>query len=509
MRVVLSNVRCVAVMALSVAAACAGSDASSGGPTATGSTGASSTGPTSAGATTTGPTSTGPTSTGATTTGPTATGATTTTPTTGDVSATLATETTTTTGVGGSTDDGGTTAGLSSSGAGNSSETDGPLDEPVDAVIAAMPANSWKALPNTNMSDVCPEPYHSYFCGSVMKAWSGAAYDHGRDRMLVWGGGHADSFYNNIFAFDLGDMQWSRLTEMPPGTQGDAPPKGFKDIRPESCGYYPGVEALEFADEDLKGAYLDPAVCHRADIAAQLDLQQPRSSHSYGKPVYMPTVDEFFHLGGAYYPSAQTWSPWGFRYSFASKSWSESAPRTGSPGRGMAAIDAAGDVWYARDDGGRFMRYRPVDDAWDDFGTLNYDVRGVGDIDRVRNQFWILQDTGREPLVRGFDLGDNEKLNSADPYIDITTSGDAPPQGNRVGFVYADSMGVFAAWSGGRDVHLLDPESRVWTRYTGGGDEPTPPASNGTYGRWRYSTTRKVFVLVNDTTGGVFIYKPA
>lgn len=494
MRAVLSNVRYMAVMAVSVAAACAGSDSSSGEPTATGSTGASST------------TSTSP---GASATGPTSTGATTTTPTTGDVSATLATGTTTTTGVGGSTDDGATTAGSSSSDPGTSSSTGEQLDEPVDAVIAAMPANSWKALPNTNMSDVCPEPYHSYFCGSVMKAWSGAAYDHGRDRMLVWGGGHSDSFYNNIFAFDLGDMQWSRLTEMRPGTLGDTPPKGFKDIRPESCGYYPSGEALEFADEDLKGAYLDPEVCHRDDIAAQLDPQQPRSSHSYGKPVYMPTVDEFFYLGGAYYPSAQTWSPWGFRYSFASESWSESAPRSGGPGRGMAAIDAAGDVWYATDAGGLFMRYRPVDDAWDTFGTLNSDVRGVGDIDRVRNQFWIVQDTGREPLVRGFDLGDNEKLNSADPYIDIATSGDLPPQGNRVGFVYADGMDAFAAWSGGRDVHLLDPESRVWTRYTGDGDEPTAPASNGTYGRWRYSITRKVFVLVNDTTGGVFIYKPA
>lgn len=327
--------------------------------------------------------------------------------------------------------------------------------------------------------------------------------------MLVWGGGHADSFYNNIFAFDLGGMQWSRLTELPPGVPGDKAPEALNDVRPESCGYYPGVEALAIADADLKGAYLDSGVCHRADIEAQLDLQQPRSSHSYGKPVYMPTVDEFFYLGGGYYPSAQTSSPWGFRYSFASGSWSESAPRPGGPGRGMAAIDAAGDVWNAVDDGGPFMRYRPVDDAWDAFGTLNYDVRGVGDIDRTRNQFWILQDMGQEPLLRGFDLGDEVKLKSADPYSDIATSGDAPPQGNRVGFVYADGLDVFAAWSGGRDVHLLDPEGRVWTRYTGGGDEPTPSAMNGTYGRWRYSITRKVFVLVNDTTGGVFIYKPA
>jgi hypothetical protein len=481
MRSRIAEVHCVAV-ALAMGAACGDSGAASGSATEASTTGGS-------------------------TTGASTTGASTTASTGGDASTTLATDVTTTTSASGSTD-GETTAGSSSSEGGSSGDTGGPLDEPVDAVIARMPANSWRALPNTKMSDVCPEPYHSYFCNSVMIAWSGAAYDHGRDRLLVWGGGHADSYYNNIFAFDLGEMQWSRLTEMPRGTPGDAAPAAFDDIRPETCGYYPSVETLDIAPGDLKGNYIDPDKCHDAHIISQLDLQQPRSSHSYGKPVYLPTVDAFFYSGGAYYPSAQTSSRWGFRYSFASGLWSESAPRPGNPGRGMAAVDAVGDVWYVTDDGGPVMRYRPAGDEWDAYGALNYDVRGVGDIDRVRNQFWLVQDTGQMPLVRGFDLDDEAKLMSADPYIDVETAGDLPPQGNRVGFVYADGMDVFAAWTGGRDVYFLDPETRVWTRRTGGGDEPTAPAQNGTYGRWRYSTARKVFVLVNDTLTSVYIYKP-
>src|SRR5690606_30341894 len=103
---------------------------------------------------------------------------------------------------------------------------------------------------------------------------------------------------------------------------------------------------------------------------------------------------------------------------------------------------------------------------------------------------------------------DEASLNAADPFTDIETTGEVPPQGNRVGFVYADDLDLFAAWVGGRDVYTLDPATRVWTHHVGTGDEPTPPAGNGTYGRWRYSTKRNVFVLVNDTTGGVFIYKP-
>lgn len=391
---------------------------------------------------------------------------------------------------------------------GSGSSESGTLDEPVDAIIDAMRPNSWVGLPATAMADVCPEPYDSYNCESVMLAWSGAAYDHGRDRMIVWGGGHADSYYNNVFVFDLGPMTWTRLTELPEGANGDAPTQAMLDSRVETCGYYPSVDALEIDEADLVGAYLDPDVCHRPDIEAQLDLQQPRSSHSYGKPAYMPTVDAFLYLGGGYFPGAQSTSPWGFRYSFTDGTWSETARRPGFMGRGIAAVDAVGDVWYASDDTGRFARYRPDDDAWDTYGSLNYDIRGVGDIDRSRNQFWVLQDESQDVLLRGFDLDDEASLNAADPFTDIETTGEVPPQGNRVGFVYADDLDLFAAWVGGRDVYTLDPATRVWTHHVGTGDEPTPPAGNGTYGRWRYSTKRNVFVLVNDTTGGVFIYKP-
>jgi hypothetical protein len=359
------------------------------------------------------------------------------------------------------------------------------------------------------MSDVCPEPYDQYRCEAVMSAWSGASYDHARDRLIVWGGGHADSFYNNVFVFDVGPMTWSRLTELPAGATGETATPAMWDNLAETCGYYPSVEALDIPTEDIVDGYIDPAVCHRPDIEAQLDLQQPRSSHTYGKSVYLPTTDELFYLGGGYFPGAQTTSPWGFRYSFATGSWSETAERPGFMGRGMAAVDAVGDVWYAVDGGGPFARYRPADDAWDTFGPLNYDVRGVGDVDRERNRFWVLQDQSEAVPVRGFDLSNQALLDSQDPFEDIETSGDLPPRGNRVGFVYADDLDVFAAWVGGRDVYMLDPETTTWTHHIGEGDDPTAPAVNGTYGRWRYSTKRSVFVLVNDTTGGVFLYKPA
>lgn len=383
------------------------------------------------------------------------------------------------------------------------------LDEPVDDVIARMEPNSWVALPSTEMSQICPLPYNAGDCRAVVGAWSGATYDQGRDRMIVWGGGHADSYYNNVFVFELGPMQWDRLTELPEGADGAEPTAAMMDIRLETCGYYPSVETLTIDPADVVNGYLDPAVCHRADIEAQLDLQQPRSSHTYGKPVYMPNQDAMFYLGGGYFPSAQSTSPWGFSYSFATGLWSESAPRpAGLMGRGQAATDAAGDVWYATDAGGPLVRYRPADDAWDTYGPLNYDLRGVGDIDRVRNDFWILQNDTQDVPLRRIDLDDQALINSDDPYEDIPLTGDSPPGGTKVGFVYADGLDRMVAWVEGPDVYFLDPQTQAWTHFVGSGDAPTVPQTNGTFGRWRYSDTRGVFVLVNHVDEAVYLYKP-
>ncbi len=49
--------------------------------------------------------------------------------------------------------------------------------------------------------------------GRRITAWSGAALDTNADRLLVWGGGHADYSGNEVYAFDLRTLRWTRLTE--------------------------------------------------------------------------------------------------------------------------------------------------------------------------------------------------------------------------------------------------------------------------------------------------------
>ena len=77
---------------------------------------------------------------------------------------------------------------------------------------------------------------------------SGAAYDTVRDRLVVFGGGHADSADNALYVFDLNTLQWSRLND--PALRTDP-----TDTL-QATGYYP-------------------------DANGQPDLQQPRAGHSY------------------------------------------------------------------------------------------------------------------------------------------------------------------------------------------------------------------------------------
>lgn len=357
------------------------------------------------------------------------------------------------------------------------------------------------------MQLVCPLPLSNYACNAVQTAWSGAAYDTRRDRLVVFGGGHSDSFYNNLFAYDLGAMQWSRLTELPAGATGQAPTAAMRWSPMESCGFYPtAIPALDAGD--YQGQYVNPAFCDRPDLAAVIDFQQPRSSHTYGKLFYVHALDEYCYLGGGTYPGAQTFPPWGVCYGFSTGQWRRLVRSSSVAGRGTTATDATGAVWYLTDDSGPIARYEPTDGGWRLFGNVNYDAQGTADVDRRRNHLWLLREA--DPLLHRYDLADAGRLaqsRGAPDRID-GGAGDVPTvRRGDPGFVYADGHDRFYAWLGGQEVFELDPATVRWTRLAPLGDDPGPQLTWGTYGRLRYSARFDVLVLVNGADQDVFIFK--
>ena len=401
---------------------------------------------------------------------------------------------------GGPGDSGNTDASVALPDAGAPVDAGGIEPGPVDAIIAAMAENSWKELPGTHLADVCPPPYSSYACESVMIAWSGGAFDTLRDRLVVWGGGHNDSAYNNVFTFDLASMKWKRWTELPAGMTGDTVPAIFRDKRPETCGLYPSRATLEIPDAGLTASgYLLPATCDDPAISAQLDAQQPRSAHTYGNVAFSAATGRFYILGSVgLFPSGQAGTGRVMGFDFSDKRWSRG---TNNPvvDYGASAADARGHLWYV---GPRKLHsYDPVADSWTAHAADGAGYYYAGsDVDTKRNVLALTRDG---VSVSTYALNDALKTHAT-----LTTTGLGGALSGAPGLAWSPKLDRFVGYWSGPKVAVLDVPTARWVELTGGGDNPGPPASNGTFGRFRYSPARNVFVLVSGTTKNVFLYKP-
>lgn len=376
----------------------------------------------------------------------------------------------------------------------------GIVPGPVDAIIAAMPPGSWKELPKTTMADVCPTPYSTFACEAVMIAWSGGAYDSLRDRLVVWGGGHADSPYNNVFTFDLASMTWKRWTDLPAGMTGDTTPDVFKDKRVETCGLYPKVASLTIPDAFLgPSGYVLPDKCDDPTISAQLDPQQPRSAHTYGNIAFSKATGRFYVLGSiGTFQSGQSSTQRVMGFDFATSQWTRGANNPVID-YGASASDANGHLWYV---GPRKLHeYDPKADIWKSHAPDGEGYYYAGsDVDTKRN---VLALTANGTSVSTYALADAAKTHAM-----VTTTGLSAPIGAAMGFAYSPVLDRFVAWSNGRNLAILDLPAAKWTVLAGTGDDPGAPASNGTYGRFRYSPARNVFVVVSGTKRNVFLWKP-
>ena len=389
------------------------------------------------------------------------------------------------------------------------------------------------------MEEVCPQPGSAFWCSSVMQAWSGGAFDTVRERLIVFGGGHADSPYNNVFAFDLPQMKWERLTDSP-WTSPDDMPAFISDLRVEPCGLYPnaalaiprdwlrypdivgncagkqaGDACTAFTDQPVNSTCVDDSVgglycnvsyvrsemCDDPALDAQLDAQQPRSAHTYGNVAFSHADDRFYIAGSvATYPTAQTSSRRVSAFDFTTGQWSRRADNP-DVAYGRTATDAEGNIWYVTTWG--LKKYDPSTDSWGELiATPVYGHDAVA-IDTKRNILAVLAGAQFDPdVVDTFALSQPGATHAAEPTTTPTFPSSAP------GFEYDPELDRFVAWHGGRELHYLDPETWQWITIEGGGDEPGPAPEQGTYGRFRYSPACNVYVAVSSVTTDVFVFKP-
>ncbi len=332
----------------------------------------------------------------------------------------------------------------------------GPLED--------LQPGEWYEVPSSRMDAAAPAviPPGNTGIPSVMNAWCGGAYDTRRERLLVWGGGHQDYSGNEIYAFDMNTLKWSRVSEPSTDVGGN-----------ESSGVYPDGN--------------------------------PRARHTYNSIQYLASIDRFCAFGsGGLYPSGQTGSARTECFDFQAKHWSALADAKNYGIAAFSAVDpVAGAVWAGK---GILTRFDPVANVWGRATEYDNDIEWTNyltmDIDPKRR------------LMIAVGAGKVYRWNIANPAASISaeslsTAGGASVIGVGAPGLAYDPVGErMAAWGGGPDVYTLDPDSRVWTRHarTGGAVPPTPQA-NGTYGRFRYAPTKNVFVLANATDQNVFVFR--
>jgi len=144
--------------------------------------------------------------------------------------------------------------------------------------IANLPANTWYEVPNSHMADVKP----SGWTANIIEPWGGGVYDTNRDRLVLWGGGHADYYGNELYAFDVNTLSWERLTDPSP---------------------------------------------YVLDVEVNAD-GTPNSRHTYGGLAYIAHADRFFGIGGSlagvgFADCHRTWT-----FNFDSKQWTDRNPAT-------------------------------------------------------------------------------------------------------------------------------------------------------------------------------------
>jgi hypothetical protein len=346
--------------------------------------------------------------------------------------------------------------------------------------IADLPPGHWCEVPNSHLRDAEKKPqewpdwdgnssasYDSYQRQTGIKAliqnWNGGVYDSKRDRLIVWGGGHNGYGGNELFGFGLNTLRWERIT--------------------------------------------DPTAFPNRHSSFQNNDGTPISRHTYGGLEYIAHADRFFAFGGA--PDSAsggcgTKGTWTF--DFTGGQWQlmtnpDTDPSTRCEDKAVydpltRKIFYHARVWHA---------YDYDSNAWTD-------VNSVGRPSALS----VAIDPGRRRLIElgaGYDFTRSYDLDSQTlKFVDLATSGPKTIEtASNPGLAYDPVSDRIVGWNGGVDVYSLDLDTNAWTRHTPAPTNLVNPgnvdATGGVYGRFRYSPSKNVFVMVDHVDENVYIYR--
>jgi len=321
--------------------------------------------------------------------------------------------------------------------------------------IEDLSAGQWLEIPNSKIRSVLPSPLPSGDPANIINAWSGGAFDTQRNRLLVWGGGHNDYCGNEVYAFEVATLKWTRLTD-------------------------PGGE--------------------------------PVAVHSYDGLEYLPVQDQFFAAGGS------TCSPGGnatngtWTLHLDTNTWEE---RPGMPGvygdfwelsmlSDYDPVSARVIMIGAHDT----ADFDPVANRWRTHGNdlPGLDLNTTGAFDPVKRKFVSIG--SNTAYIFSVDA-----TGKAGARANLNSTGAKDLEGTIApGLTYDAVSRKLVGWNGGSSVYTLDADTRVWTKFAATNSvTPGNPFASGQYrgtlGRFRYMPALNAFIVVTHIDANVFVYK--
>ncbi len=341
-----------------------------------------------------------------------------------------------------------------------------------EKLLLNLPADSWYSAPGTKLYDTCKNAatfgdgvYLIVGCTAIVSAWGGGAYDSWRQRMAVWGGGHADYGGNEVYAFDLKSMQWTQLTQpsRPPFNQDP-----LEDGNPVSRHTYDGVEFISHRGTMFAWGGSRSTDGNGTKLTWEFDFESRTWTNLSPQP---PAISAAVDFGLAYDPVSQRV----FLHAHAM----------------LSSYDFDSNKWTLLMDFG-YPPYNGIFDLW---------KPRTGAVDPKRRLF-ITAGSGMRMLV--WDIDSGQVLSLDGPWSTVT--GGETVLGRRApGLDYDVAAEQIVAWSGGAP-YALDADAKAWVPLSADG-APAEQTPNGTYSRWRYAERYNVFVLVNDAKQDVLFYK--
>ena len=333
--------------------------------------------------------------------------------------------------------------------------------------IPACTAPCWgnATLPTMQTTNICPSDstiQGTSGCRAVVEAWGDSVYDTKRNRMYIWGGGHTDYYGNEIYAWDLPNASFIRITT--PTT-----------------------------NPSLSGA------------EAQSD-GKPTSRHTYRDLQYLPGTDEMFSNCGALAgnpsdPGKGTWV-----FNFTTNVWTQLTSTLGhgtTPpcnfGYDFTAYDSNNNVVWV-DDGNTLWYYTRSTNTYTQATSTggmegnDFDHKSAV-VDTANKVLWVIG--GTDALkVNISNLGSAPNL----PVTHVTLSGCPALQGSSYPGLDFDSVqNLVVGWpgGGGNTIYLLNSATNACTSVTPSG---SAPAFGGVEGgaSFHYIPSANAFIAVGD-----------